>query len=258
VEGSERTKLGRRALLAAAAAGVAAAAVRAVAAPAGVAAADHDALKIGESNTSSAETILQAFSSHGLSASSGAGDGLRGSSSVGDKSGVYGYSTNAAGYGVYGRNTARGTFGYLGGKGSGVYGFSPVAQEAAVQGENSSPGGAAVVGVNTATVAQGGLGLMSSGVWGGAPTDLNHWGLEIAGRVSFSQSGLLTIAAGKSSVSSTRPALNPATMVLATLQTNRAGVYIQAALASPASGKITIYLNKKVTAATKVAYFILG
>jgi hypothetical protein len=258
VEGSERTKLGRRALLAAAAAGVAAAAVRAVAAPAGVAAADHDPLKIGETNTSSAETILQAFSSHGLSASSGAGDGFRGSSSVGDKSGVYGYSTNADGFGVYGRNTALRTIGYLGGKGSGVYGFSPVAN-VAVKGESSSPGGAAVLGINTATGAQGGLGLRSSGVWGGAPTDLNHWGLEIAeGRVSFSRSGLLTIAAGSSSVSTTRPALSPTTMVLATLQTNRAGVYIQAAVASPAAGKITIYLNKKVTAATKVAYFILG
>jgi hypothetical protein len=232
--------------------------VRAVTAPAGVAAADHDALKIGETNTSSTETILQAFSSHGLSAASGAGDGLRGSSSVGDKSGVYGYSTNAAGYGVYGRNTARGTFGYLGGKGRGVYGFSPVANNAGVHGEHSSPGGAAVVGINTATVAQGGLGMAYSAVWGLAPNDLNHWALEIDGRVSFTQSGLLTIAAGKSSVSTTRPALNPATMVLATLQSNRAGVYIQAAVASPASGKITIYLNKKVTAATKVAYFVLS
>ena len=258
MEGSERTKLGRRALLAAGAAGVAAAAVRAVAAPAGVAAADHDALKIGETNTSSTETILQAFSSGGLSASSGAGDGLRGSSSVGAKSGVYGYSTNADGYGVFGRNTVSSTIGYLGGKGRGVYGFSPLANNAAVHGEHSSPEGAAVVGINTATVAQGGLGLMSSGVWGGAPTDLNHWGLEIAGRVSFSRAGLLTIAAGSSSVSTTRPALSPTTMVLATLQTNRAGVYIQAAVASSASGKITIYLNKKVTAATLVAYFILG
>ena len=47
-------------------------------------------------------------------------------------------------------------------------------------------------------------------------------------------------------------------MVLATLQTNRAGVYIQAAVANPATNKITIYLNKKVPAATKVAYFILN
>ena len=46
--------------------------------------------------------------------------------------------------------------------------------------------------------------------------------------------------------------------MLATLQTNRAGIYVQAAVASPASGKITIYLNKKVTAATKVAVIILN
>ena len=256
MEGSERTKLGRRALLAAGAAGVAAAAVQAVA-PAGVRAADGWAMNIGETNLGNKMTWLKTAGGHGFQSESDVGDGLRGFSSAAPSSGVFGRNSHADGFAVYGRNTAQGTFGHLGGKGSGVYGFSPLAN-VAVKGESSSPGGAAVLGINTATGAQGGLGLRSSGVWGGAPTDLNHWGLEIAeGRVSFSRSGLLTIAAGKSSVSTTRPALNPATMVLATLQSNRAGVYIQAAVASPAAGKITIYLNKKVTAATKVAYFVL-
>ena len=257
MEGSERTKLGRRALLAAGAAGVAAAAAQAVA-PAGVMAADGWDMKIGETNLGNHTTVLKTAGAHGLESQSDVGDGLRGLSDGAPNSGVYGRNSHADGFGVYGRNTMSNAFGYLGGKGSGIYGFSPVASNAAVQGESSSPEGAAVVGINTATGTQGGLGLINRGVWGFAPPDLNHWALEIAGRVSFSQSGLLTIAAGKSSVSTTRPALSPTTMVLATLQTNRAGVYIQAAVASPATGKITIYLNKKVTAATKVAYFILG
>ena len=73
-------------------------------------------------------------------------------------------------------------------------------------------------------------------------------------------SGLLNIAAGRSSVSTAVPALRaarPVSTVLATLQTNRAGVYIQAAVANPRTGRITIYLNRRVTAATKVAYFVL-
>jgi len=96
-------------------------------------------------------------------------------------------------------------------------------------------------------------------VWGRVPHDLYHFGLLSTGRAIFpAASGLPTIAKGKSSVSAAIPALIPTTAVLATLQTNRAGVYIQAAVASSASGKITIYLNKKAMAATKVAYFILG
>jgi hypothetical protein len=97
-----------------------------------------------------------------------------------------------------------------------------------------------------------------------APHDLDHWAFCAIGRAAFpTRSGLLTIAKNTSSVSATVMPIAAggpagASMVLATLQTNRAGIYIQAAVASPATNKITIYLNKKVTAATKVAYFVLN
>jgi hypothetical protein len=78
----------------------------------------------------------------------------------------------------------------------------------------------------------------------------------------FERAGLLTIAKGKSSVSTNVAAIGASgpmpTMVLATLQTNRAGVYIQAAVLDPAASKVTIYLNKKMSAATKVAFFVLN
>jgi hypothetical protein len=99
-------------------------------------------------------------------------------------------------------------------------------------------------------------------VWGFAPLGINQYAVYGQGRVGFpGRSGFLTIAAGRSSVSTTMEGgpgvLGALSKVLATLQTNRAGVYIQAAVANPATGRITIYLNRRVTAATKVAYFIL-
>ena len=258
MEGNEKTKLGRRALLAAGAAGVAAAAAQAVGAPVKVAAADGDPLTIGRTNSSSSETILQVSSSTGLSAWSTGGDGLAGGSSLPDKSGVYGYSTSANGHGVWGRNMANDTNGGLGSGTRGVYGSCAASDGIAVMGESSHAEGVAIQGWNHAASTNGGFGASNVAVFGYAPTDRNHWGLDISGRVSFSdRSGLLTIAANRSSISTAVPALTAGSMVLATLQTNRAGIYIQAAVANPATGRITIYLNKRVTAATKAAYFVL-
>ena len=46
--------------------------------------------------------------------------------------------------------------------------------------------------------------------------------------------------------------------MLATLQTNRAGFYVQAAVPNLSKKAVTIYLNKKVPAAMKVAWFTLS
>jgi len=298
MDGNDRTKLGRRALLAA---GVAAATVHALAAPTVVRAADGDALKIGDTNAGSKETVLNAPSSNGFRAVSAAGDALTGASAAAGKTGVLGYNAHASGNAVWGHNTASGARGGLGSGNRGVYGLCSAAQGAGVRGESSRsdacavegynsdlrtsgylggemagaagdsptmfPGvggtnphatGPGVLGTNIVRGTSGGLGAGDYGVWGYAPLDLDHHGLFVEGRVHFNRTGMLTIAKDKSSVSAAVPALSAQTTVLATLQTNRAGVYIQAALASPASGKITVYLNKKVTAATKVAYFVLG
>ncbi len=150
--------------------------------------------------------------------------------------------------------------------GIGVWGVRGVAGGAGVHGEHSNPlTGIAVLGANTGAKTGGAIGTPSAGVFAEAPLDVDHVALAVSGRVAFLKcSGVLTIAKNTSSVSVPYAALTAGgaglspSMVLATLQTNRAGIYIQAAVASPASGKITIYLNKKVTAATKVAYFILG
>jgi len=251
MEGSETRRLGRRALLAAGAAGVAAAAAQAVAGPAAVAAADHDPLKIGEANTSSTETILNAPSSHGLSASSGSGDGLRGSSSVDGKSGVYGYTMNQNGYGVFGRNTATGAIGCLGGtNATGVYGSIEGSQAWGALGGSGNYSG---MSDSPGVYAFGRLGKATA--------------MVVDGQVKVLTSGLMTILAGKSAATvssvvwggTTYPLkLLPRCLVLATLQTNRAGLYVQAAVPNVSNGTVTVYLNKKVTAATKVAWFVLN
>ncbi len=325
MDGDGRTKLGRRALLAAGAAGVAAAAVQAVGPARVLAGGDHQPVVQGETNSGTLTTVVATAGNDGVRGQSDVGDGLVGQSNGGarsgayafnthpdgfgvygvnipsgavgvlgardhgvkgaasaavgvrgesntnfgvvgrsggkDKAGVLGEATNADGFGVQGRNTASHTYGYLGGEENGVYGASAVANKAAVKGEHAGPAGAAVYGENTAGNASGGLGIGNTGVLGQAPTDLDHAGLTVIGRAMFlTRSGLLTIAKNKSSVSNPVPLAGGQTpsMVLATLQTNRPGIYIQAAVANPATNMITIYLNKKVTAATKVAVFILN
>jgi hypothetical protein len=47
-------------------------------------------------------------------------------------------------------------------------------------------------------------------------------------------------------------------MVLATLQQNRRGVWIQSAVPSPAADSFTVYLNRAVRRRTIVAYMILS
>ncbi len=259
MESKEQRRVGRRAILAAGAAGVAAAAVRAMAAPTGVAALDHDPVKIGEQNNGTTETRLLTTGATGFSAISSGGDGLAGGSSSATKSGVYGVNDNADGFGVFGRNTPSTAIGYLGGKGIGAYGFSGTAGEAAVKGQHSNNTGYAVFGQNTAGQSMGALGWGPFALAGLAPVDTAHAALVVLGRNSFSRSGVATVAVGHSSVNINGIlGLGPTSMVLATPQANRPGVFVQAAVPIPASNRITIYLSRTVLSATKVAYFILN
>lgn len=213
MEGNEKGKMDRRALLAAGVAGAAALAVGAVM-PEQAKAADGAPAIIGQVND---ETTATQFVNQTLE-------------------------------GAAFQAQSTGSFGVIGitlGKSAGVWGRA------------FSNEGVAVHGVNEGTKAEGSLGAQSTGLRGIAVTDTAHLGLFVDGRVSFKRAGRATIAKGARSVSVKVPALSAKSMVLATLQTNRAGVYIQAAVAKPTLGKITIVLNKSVPAATKVAYFVL-
>ena len=101
----------------------------------------------------------------------------------------------------------------------------------------------------------------------GAPLRLARMGRAggpgpFQGAARFDRSGVVTIPAGASSATVTKMGggaplvLLPGSLVPATPQTNRSGLHVQAAVPNVAKGTVTIYLRKKVSAATKVAWFV--
>ncbi len=82
--------------------------------------------------------------------------------------------------------------------------------------------------------------------------------LQATGPAVFSRSGLLTVAAGSSSATRTGVALTTASLVLATLQQDRAGVWVRSAVPNVAGSSFTIHLNKAVAASTTVAWFVVN
>lgn len=120
-------RLARRALLAAGLGGLAAFAAEAVAAPARVMGANGDTVRVGKSHDGTARTQFRVTGPkvaalHGRSA---AGDGVIGETGSGNRSGLYGSSTNPDGYGVTGRNTTNGAVGQLGARRAGLWGAAP-------------------------------------------------------------------------------------------------------------------------------------
>ncbi len=107
------------------------------------------------------------------------------------------------------------------------------------------------LGTGTGVVGEspGGTGVVASG----------RTALKVQGPAVFSRSGVLTVAAGHSSATKTGVALTAASLVLATIQGNVAGVFVQGVtLVTGASGSFTIHLNKTVQAKIKVAWFAVN
>lgn len=83
--------------------------------------------------------------------------------------------------------------------------------------------------------------------------------LKVQGPAVFSRSGILTVAAGHSSAKKAGIALERASLVLATIQGNLAGVHVQGVtLVAGSSGSFTIHLNKKVSKNVNVAWFAVN
>ena len=171
----------------------------------------------------------------------GTTDGMVAFSAVqaGSGTGLYGYTLTGTGVLAVGGSSGNGLdarssggTGAIGASysGSGVYGYAGST-------EAPSPAGPAA-------------GVVASAI------DASTLALRVMGRATFSFSGKATIAANKSSVTVTKPGVSTSSLIIATPSTNRAGVYVQSVV--PGAGKFTIYLNKKVSGATGVAYMILG
>ncbi len=82
--------------------------------------------------------------------------------------------------------------------------------------------------------------------------------LRVTGKAAFDRSGKITITAGHSSMAKTGIAFTSASFILATLQTNVAGLFIQAVVSNLAGSSFTIYLNKAPTVNVAVAWLAVN
>jgi hypothetical protein len=121
---------------------------------------------------------------------------------------------------------------------------SPAASEATV-----APASGA--GVHGTTNSAASTGMLAEHTAGGTA-------LKVSGTAAFSRSGVLTVAAGKSSATVTGVALSAASLVLATLQQHTTGVYVTAAVPKVSGSSFTVYLSKAPTVSTKVAWFVVN
>jgi hypothetical protein len=263
----------RRALLAAAA-GAAAAAAATIVVPATALAADpNDVVKDTDNATTAVTSISQgttdtdAFQANGL----GAGSGVIGTTDATTNAGVVGLAGDATGSvyvgqpfdidaGVYGFAAQTGlSAGVFADGPTGVYGFGDYGVYADGQTvgvfASAQPSG-------TAVHAHAGSTLnvpppLSNVALLGTVVSKSQAGIYARGRAVFpDRSGKTTIAKGKSSKAVSVGNMTAGNYAFAVLNTNRSGVYVRAVV--PASGKITIYLNKAAPASTSVAWFVLG
>ena len=179
----------------------------------------------------------------GVRGFSNAGTGVYGQNGVtsSDQSAVYGDDqSTSGGYGVQGHtNTGVGVFGeVVGTSGFGVYGL-----------DDSSGGGVGVIGDSAH-----GVGVSAQTTSGTA--------LQVAGKATFTRSGVTTVATAGTSVTTAAVSggLTSASHVLATLQSDSgtATLAIHAAVPDTADGKITIHFTGSAPVGTKVAWFVFG
>jgi hypothetical protein len=203
--------------------------------PAPAAATNGDNVILGQNNTETRTTNIS--NSTGdivlVGASTGSGTGLLGTTASGSGSGVAGINSGA-GNGVFGNVHNSGA--------SGVYGQN--------DGTGFGVAGRAAAGVGTLGDSAGGVGVWASSQHGTA--------LKVTGTAQFSRSGVLTIAAGKSSATQTGVKLTPASLVLATVQQDGPGVWVRSAVPNVATSSFTVHLSKAVPARTRVAWFVVN
>jgi hypothetical protein len=166
-------------------------------------------------------------------------DGIWG---LGARNGVVGKTANNAASGVYGENQ---------GTGYGVAGRANIGTRVFADTQNGTSLLATAVG-GTAVNASAGAGGTS--IKTKAPN--SGTALSVTGKVKFSRSGIVTIAAGSPSQAVTLAGVNSNSMIIATAQ-QTSNVSVKAA--APASGAFTIYLTGNAPAGgLKVAYFVLN
>lgn len=122
-----------------------------------------------------------------------------------------------------------------------IAGLGEGAESTGVIGVGSGPG----FGVRG--VSNHGVGLHGESVDGYA---LKAWG-----RAGFSTAGTATVARHKASVKVKRDEVSPGSLVIATIQRDRADTYVRGVVVD--DGSFRILLNRAVASPTKVAYIVI-
>ena len=128
--------------------------------------------------------------------------------------------------------------------GSGAYAISG-------EGEGSETTG--VIGIGSGP-SNGVRGVADQGVGLLGESEHGH-GLKVDGRAGFSTAGAATVQKGRASVTVHSANVVAASLVIATIQRDRAETYVRGVLVS--KGSFRILLNRRVGANTKVAYFVV-
>jgi hypothetical protein len=207
-------------------------------------------------NSSNASTALQAQTEGSGSAVDATIDNTANSSPAVSAStngtngvGVSGNATGTGSVGVSGTASSTGlqgtgdTCGVLGTGGThGDYGVSTKAGGRGTTGRGTN-GATGLYGLSDK-----GTGVLAKSTSGDA--------LKVVGKVAFSRSGLVTVAAKKKSVKVTLAGVATSSMILATLQSDAGEVAVANAVA--ASGYFTINLTAAHSSSVKVAWFVIG
>lgn len=268
----------RRSILVAVAGAAAAVVMPVIGRVAPVDAANGDAVKVGQSFAGTAATTIRNSSSTGDGivgrSSSATGAGIHGTNSAGGDAVL---ATGATGVGVHAVvSNGVGVRAELSGVGAAILAQS-LTSSPAVEAINFGTGAALIAstavgsaitafagGSEPSVLAEGGQGpgvtgqtkgvsapTVRAGVIGASDT---HYGgyfksdsgtaLKVLGRVSFTHGGRFRIAAGVIGETFSLSGVRPSSYVLATLQTNHSGLWIQAVV--PGTDSFEVHLNKSV------------
>jgi hypothetical protein len=258
---------GRRALVAGAAGALAVTAAQALAGGEPARAATGDPVVLGTTNTAQEVTTVVRDNAGGpafTASCSTDGGALHGENTGVDGYGVSGTCVGDQGYGVlglggrsgvYGSGARAGSTGVFGiGDGEGVSGIGNVG----VHGKSLTVVGDGVFGESTGQ----GVGVRGTSITGvgvhASVDDEAGIALQVQGRATFSRSGRAVIPAHTTTVTVPGVTLTAQSLVLATVQQVAGGAAVRAAVPDVTGGSIQILLQKAVSVATVVGWFVVN
>lgn len=134
---------------------------------------------------------------------------------------------------------------------AGVFGYSGIIASP------TAPAKTGVYGLATQdSSATGVRGRSTIGTGVHAEADSAGTALKVTGKATFSRSGVITLAAGKSSTTKSVTGLTSGSLVFAVVRTGDGSAFVRKV--RPSSGLFKIYMNKSVSRVTTVSWIAFG